>query len=204
MDKLNSSKVFNKVKILFLTNNENTMPLYYWLKEREKDVQIFHDKVDLNIVSDIKPDIIISYNYKYIIPSNVIWYVNNSIYNLHISYLPWNRGSNPNFWSFIDNTPKGVTIHLMDEKLDSGDIIFQKEVFFDENIETLKTTYCLLNQEIQKLFKENWDIIKTKKYLAIKQNGNGSYHDKNDFDKLINGNEIDYNEKISVLKERFL
>ena len=29
-----------------------------------------------------------------------------SFINMHISYLPWNRGFSPNIWSFIDNTPK--------------------------------------------------------------------------------------------------
>ncbi len=28
-----------------------------------------------------------------------------SIINLHISYLPWNKGAYPNVWSFIDETP---------------------------------------------------------------------------------------------------
>lgn len=57
------------------------------------------------------------------------------VLNLHISYLPWNRGANPNFWSFVENTKKGVTIHEIDEKLDKGKILLRKELEFDENRE---------------------------------------------------------------------
>ena len=40
------------------------------------------------------------------------------IVNLHISYLPFNRGSHPNYWSFVENTPKGVSIHEIDEQIE--------------------------------------------------------------------------------------
>ena len=59
-------------------------------------------------------------------------------------------------WSFLEDTPKGVTIHYIDEGIDTGDIIVQKEVFIDEDKETLKSSYEILNKEIQALFKENW------------------------------------------------
>ena len=44
-----------------------------------------------------------------------------------MSYLPWNRGADPNFWSILEDTPKGVTIHIMDESIDTGDILYQKD-----------------------------------------------------------------------------
>ena len=53
------------------------------------------------------------------------------IVNLHISYLPWNRGAHPNFWSFFDATPTGVSIHLIDKGIDTGPIIVQKKVKLD-------------------------------------------------------------------------
>ena len=41
-----------------------------------------------------------------------------------MSFLPYNRGSHPNFWSFVENTPKGVSIHEVSNGIDDGDIIF--------------------------------------------------------------------------------
>lgn len=108
----------------------------------------------------------------------------NKVINLHISLLPYNRGSNPNVWSFLEDTPKGVTIHIVDEGLDTGDIIVQKEVFIDENKETLRSSYEMLHQEIQTLFKENWDKIKNNDINPKPQTHGGSIHLKKDFDQI--------------------
>lgn len=91
------------------------------------------------------------------------------IFNLHISLLPYNREASPNFFSFIENTPKGVTIHQIDEGLDTGPILAQKELFFDESKETFASSYEKLILEIQMLFKENWSSISDKNYQLYAQ-----------------------------------
>ena len=97
--------------------------------------------------------------------------MNSPIINLHISFLPYNRGANPNFWSFIDQTKKGVTIHEINSKIDAGNIIFQKEIKFNikknKNL-TFRDTHNTLILEIEKLFIKNYKAIiygsyKTKK-----------------------------------------
>lgn len=45
-----------------------------------------------------------------------------------MSYLPYNKGTHPNYWSFIENTPKGVMIHEIDKGIDTGNIIVQKKI----------------------------------------------------------------------------
>ncbi|WP_432748547.1 formyltransferase family protein [Pectinatus frisingensis] len=187
--------------ILFLTNNTNTLDLYKWLLLDNK-VRIFYDKINMSVLKKISPDIIISYNYKYIIDKNIITYMKNNIVNLHISYLPWNKGSNPNFWSFIDDTPKGVSIHLIDDTLDTGVILFQKKVFFNEKNETLRTSYEKLHLEIKALFKKNWEKIKNGDYVIKNQTPGGSYHDIKEYEKFIGDTEIDYDEPIFILKKR--
>lgn len=91
------------------------------------------------------------------------------IFNLHISLLPYNREASPNFFSFIENTSKGVTIHQIDEGLDTGPILAQKELFFDESKETFASSYEKLILEIQMLFKENWSSISDKNYQLYAQ-----------------------------------
>jgi methionyl-tRNA formyltransferase len=47
--------------------------------------------------------------------------------NVHPSLLPANRGPEPLFWTFREGSKQaGVTIHLMDEGMDSGDILAQE------------------------------------------------------------------------------
>ena len=55
------------------------------------------------------------------------------------------EGQDPNLWSFIEDTPKGVTIHEIDEGIDTGDIIFQKEIVLNSN-ETLASSYEKLQE----------------------------------------------------------
>lgn len=120
-------------------------------------------------------DFIISYGYRYIISEDVVNHYKNKIINLHISYLPWNKGADPNLWSFLEDSPKGVTIHYVDEGLDTGDIIFQERVSFCEN-ETLATSYQKLIIEIEKLFFNVWPSIRNGKNKRYRQVGIGSYH----------------------------
>lgn len=100
-------------------------------------------------------DFIISYGYRHIIKRALIEHFGDRAINLHCSLLPWNRGSDPNVWSFLEDTPKGVTIHCIDEGIDTGKIIAQREVQFD-SFETLHSTYEKLSLAIEKLLMEKW------------------------------------------------
>lgn len=167
-----------KGKILFLTNNENTEDLYRWLLEKEgkQNVYKFTNRLTLDIVKQLEPAYVISFNYIYVLPIEVISYMDNKIINLHTSYLPYNKGFSPNFFSFLDHTKKGVTIHRMSEELDQGDILCRKELFFDEEKETFASTYETLNREIKTLFYDNWSDIKHENIQPIKQEEGGTYH----------------------------
>jgi len=131
-----------------------------------------------------EPDIIVSYGYKHILGKDIVKSYENKILNLHISFLPWNRGMYPNVWSVIDDTPKGVTIHFIDKGIDTGDILFQREVKIDDT-ETLFTSYWKLRTDIENLFMENWNLIKTRKFSKIKQLSKGTFHLKKDSEKYF-------------------
>ena len=99
--------------------------------------------------------------------------------NLHISCLPWNRGADPNLWSFLDDTPKGVTIHFLDEGLDTGPIMAQEEVDFGVGA-TLKSSYDDLSRKIEELFIRLWPSIRLGKIHAREQPPGGSFHHRKD------------------------
>ncbi len=168
------------MKILFLGGGSSE-ELTNWLKHKGEDIIYKDNKITIDDVRFISPDFIVSYNYRYIIPKEIIDCVNGNAINMHISFLPYNRGANPNVWSFLEDTPKGVTIHYIDEYIDTGDIIVQREVFIDEEIETLKSSYGRLHREIQKLFKENWDNIKSGEVTPVAQPRKGTLHFTKEF-----------------------
>ena len=173
-----------------------------WLKKYGTVIDI-RDRLTLEMVKVEKPDFIISYNYGFIITKDIIDYMDGKIYNLHISYLPWNRGASPNFWSFIDDTPKGVTIHQVDYGLDTGKILFQKKCFFDETKETFMSTYNTLQREIINLFKENWENIINQSYILKEQLGGGSYHKVNDLKEIEKKCPFVWTDNIDQYKKRY-
>jgi methionyl-tRNA formyltransferase len=170
-------------KILYLGYDDSL--IVTWLKKENIIVE-----TTLDILAPItlmkneeKYDWVISYRYPHIITPEVIDIFSGRMVNLHISYLPWNRGADPNLWSIVEQTPKGISIHAITPGLDKGDIYCQKMFEFSDE-ETLLSTYEKLNQEIQLLFIEVWPDIVSNNLLAIPQKGKGCYHRKKDKEKL--------------------
>ena len=183
--------------VLFLSNNNNTLDLFNWISAKEKCV-LFRKPLNMDIIKLYRPDFIVSYNYCYIVPADVIDYMKERIINLHISYLPWNRGANPNFWSFIDNTPKGVTIHKIAKGLDTGDIIILRCFAFDEARESFATTYNSLHQNISELLKKYWFDISAGRIHGYSQDRIGSYHNQQDFSAFVSS--VDFNWNMNILE----
>lgn len=186
-------------KILFLTNNNNTDDVYHWLCQHEGDDKVMHftNQLSLDIIKKLNPDYIISFNYKHLIKEDVIDYMQGKIINLHTSYLPYNRGSSPNFFSFVENTKKGVTIHKLEKGLDTGAVYVQREVEFDTEKETFASSYNTLLQKMYQLFVENWDKIKEGKLQATTQEGKGTYHRMKDLEKYRQRKEFSWNDNIA-------
>ena len=101
------------MRVLFLGGN-SARELSNWLLSQNEQVVYTETKINVDFVNKITPEFIVSYNYKYILSKDIIDFVQGKIINLHISYLPWNRGAHPNVWSFLEETPKGITIHYID------------------------------------------------------------------------------------------
>ena len=160
--------------ILFLGDQDS--PLLRWLSENEESVLHTTEKINPDFISKNEIFFLISYGYRHIIKKEILDLLPGRAINLHISYLPWNRGADPNLWSFIDDTPKGVTIHYIDEGLDTGDIIAQELIEFNEENETLASSYHKLQLLIQELFKRNWQAIKDGSCTSTKQCGQSSTH----------------------------
>lgn len=183
-------------RILFLGYEKNQ--ILDFLNNKE-DILLLSgsSKKSIEEINNYKPDIIISYGYGHIIPPDIVRAYKNKIINLHISFLPWNRGVSPNLWSFVEDTPKGVTIHYINDGIDTGDIILQEKVDLKfEN--TLESSYNKLKETIELLFIENCDSILSRTITAIPQDLNiGSYHTKRQTEKFLKHYKIE-NWKISV------
>lgn len=164
-------------KFLFLGYNKSKTTLINFLKKEKILVTHLSRQITLKDLKDI--DLVISFGYKKILNKTLLKKLKRPAINLHISYLPYNRGAHPNFWSFIDNTPKGVSIHEIDPGIDTGKIIFRKKVKINpyrKNLSTFKKTHAYLINQVEKLFIKKFKKILTKKYKSFKQKGKNTYH----------------------------
>tara|TARA_B100000902_G_C27302491_1_gene913611 strand:- start:154 stop:939 length:786 start_codon:yes stop_codon:yes gene_type:complete len=177
-------------KIAFLGYNKSKTNLINSIENFESSWKVTHFKKKVTWEDLRKFNSIISFGYQHIIEKEVLRKLNIPIINLHIGYLPYNRGSHPNFWSFIDNTPSGVSIHEIDENIDTGNIIFQKQIDFNllKNRKklTFSSTYKILMEEIEKLFIQNINDLINGRFKSFKQMGVGSFHEKKQLLPVLN------------------
>ena len=163
------------MKILFLGYDKSKTRLIDILEKSNHEVQTTSE-----LVLNLRPyDLVISFGYRHIIDLGTIKSAKRPPINLHISYLPYNRGAHPNFWSWIESTPSGVSIHEIDHGIDTGAIIFQELSSLTPNM-TFFESYVLLLHQIEELFTRNLSKIIDRDYETNKQTGNGTYHNARD------------------------
>ena len=173
-------------KCLFLGYDNNNTSIIRFLRNK-KIIVVEHKNKILSYKIAKKFDFIVSFGYRKIIPKQVIKKLKRPIINLHISYLPYNRGAHSNFWSFVKNTPKGVSIHEIDKGIDTGNIIFRKKIKLNINKNTtFKTTYKKLILEIENLFKKHYISIIRNNYKPVIQKRRFKLNLKKDLPKKFN------------------
>lgn len=102
-------------------------------------IKIFQpEKLDEKAVEEMinqKPDLIIVAAYGKILPKNILNIPSLGAINVHASLLPKYRGPSPiQNAIFNGETETGTTIMLMDEGIDTGDILAQEKIILDKNI----------------------------------------------------------------------
>ncbi|MBK8684503.1 MAG: hypothetical protein IPN26_05660 [Bacteroidetes bacterium] len=73
-------------------------------------------------------DFLISVQYHQILNERHIQKARTLAINLHMAPLPEYRGCNQFSFAILDQYPEfGTTLHVMDERIDHGDILFEKD-----------------------------------------------------------------------------
>ena len=101
----------------------------------ENNLEIFQpEKISNNTefknqIRKLNPDIVCVVSYGVILPKSFLEIPKFGCINVHPSMLPKYRGAAPIQWAVINgDKTTGVTIMYLNEKMDAGDIIVQKEV----------------------------------------------------------------------------
>lgn len=99
-------------------------------------------------IRNLKPDLIIVAAYNQILPRGILEIPKYGCLNVHPSLLPKYRGPSPIQYAILNNDEEtGVTIILMNEKIDEGDILASKKLIMKNE----KLDCGLLSKKLAKL-----------------------------------------------------
>ena len=86
-----------------------------------------NEQASLRLLRGYEPDILVSMSFDQIFKHHILALAPQGAINCHAGALPFYRGRNVLNWALINDAPEfGVTVHYMDEGIDTGDIILQQ------------------------------------------------------------------------------
>jgi len=129
----------------------------------------------LDQIAASKPQIGLSAWWPRILKGKILDIPEQGWLNFHPAYLPFNKGKHPSFWCLVDETPAGVTLHYIDEDIDTGPIVARDklEVTWEDTGESI---YKRSRELILKLFREKYDDIMENRLERIPQDDVGTFH----------------------------
>ncbi len=164
-------------------------------KDHVKDAADIVQREGLAWLTALSPSVAVSAFFGHILPKAVIERFPGGILNVHPALLPYNRGVNTNVWPIVERTPAGVTIHYIDEKIDTGDIVAQREVPVLPT-DTGLSLYRRLEDASVALFVEVWPSIVAGTASRRRQDPlAGTFHRSADVSQI---DEIDLDAKVTA------
>src|SRR3954470_10679494 len=118
----------------------------------------FRTPEGLEALGALELDYIVAVHFPYLFPPDALRLPRVGVLNLHPAFLPYNRGWHTASWAILEGTPAGATLHFMDEGVDSGDIVHQREQVVSP-ADTADTLYQQLKRLELEVFKEGWARI---------------------------------------------
>lgn len=144
------------MKIALVSNSPNCIPLLHYLVQNKVQVNLFAEAEDTghesfaevahfcrflkvpiqsngtiyNWLKQVKPDVVFILGYKHLIHIQKIEpHLHQKLFNIHFGVLPQYKGPSPVFWQLKNGEPNpGISIHLINEKFDDGDIVWMKKI----------------------------------------------------------------------------
>ena len=129
------------------------------------------DPRNIELIRQIMPDIIVVVAYGQILPKSLLAIPIHGCLNVHGSILPKFRGASPINFAIIEGEQKtGITTMQMDEGMDTGDILLQREIsiFPEDTAGSLSDRMAQLAAEV---LLETLTLYETGNVVKIKQNG---------------------------------
>ena len=111
----------------------NKIPHIYREKNNEEDLVTF--------IKEKNPHIVYCFGWSHILPNTILSIPSYGVVGFHPAELPNNRGRHPIIWAlFLGLKTTASSFFLMDEGVDTGDLISQEKIDIDE-CDTARTLY---------------------------------------------------------------
>lgn len=155
----------NRYQQLLSEEQLNEVPIP---SQKIKYVNSVNSAETIELLKTLNPDLIIV-NGTRIISKKVLTAVNCPFINTHVGITPKYRGVHGAYWALVNNDAAhcGVTVHLVDEGIDTGNIIFQQNIdvtkqdnFYTYPLLQLAEGVKLLNKAIAAFYNQNLQSIK--------------------------------------------
>ena len=126
-------------------------------------------------ISDYDCDVLVSMSFNQIFRKEIINLTPIGIINCHAGKLPFYRGRNILNWVLINDEKEfGITVHFVDEGIDTGDIILQEKfaITDQDNYKTLlekSYLHCahILHQSLVQIFDKSYKRIVQKSIHSV-------------------------------------
>ena len=191
-----SSKI-SKINIVILPNKTDRGIDGWQPSLRKYALKNKYKIIEISDLYKIKNLIFISIEYENLIKVNM--FKTSELFNFHFSLLPKYRGCHTNFFQIYNGDKySGVTLHKIDNGIDTGPIIDQIKFRVNINTNAYKNYFTLMKYSVI-IFKKNFRNILEKKYKCCKQKlHEGSYFSKKSVNykimKIFNIDKIGFND----------
>lgn len=151
-------KNYNYSDLDTIAKKHNTQ--VYYVNSAEKKITDYEE-----IIRDLQPDVILVMGWYYMLPKQIRSLAKLGAWGLHASMLPKYAGGAPLVWAIIKGeTTTGVTLFKLDDGVDDGDIIAQREISIDEN-DSIKEVYSKATEASKEIVITSLKNIHSIKYV---------------------------------------
>ncbi len=177
-------------------------PVKKWAEENKLlvfDFEHIKDPQSINKIKELNPDLIILCAYAQIIPKEILDIPKYGALNIHPSLLPKYRGASPIHAAILNGDKEtGVTIMLMDEKMDHGPTISNFQFPISNKITYKELSDKLVNAAADLLVKTLFNWIEGKRKPKPQD------HSKASFCKIIKKQDgkIDWNKSVQEIERQ--
>jgi len=147
--------------------------VYFTAKKHELN---YYDVTDpngeefINLLKELDIDVVLNQT-ELILKEEVLGTPAKGFVNRHASLLPYYRGRFASFWAHAAKEPTyGITIHYVDEGIDSGDIILQQEFLEIDPTSTYPQVMNYMQKQAPSLFWRAMALIEDESFVPTENN----------------------------------